>query len=184
MIRSLCAVSVVTVGLTSLLAIETRSYAAEPGRQTPAIDPTCFAGKWIRAPGLDEQLGYESDWPGEEIEIKIDARFGERWDANQKTDFEAAVARMNHKSIASGTFAMPKLHGHPWEAVVTHSKGSTYITFYLPQVGGAPHRILYVRGRTSDRDLLLIEVEVGTEPEDRTASAYKRKHPAKQAAPE
>lgn len=159
----------------------------EPNGRTRPIDPKDFAGKWTRAASLEEQLGYNPDFPGE-VEIQIDERLGRRWDRQQKTAFEAQATRMGHTLVASGQFTMSRLNNIPndfaWEASVTRDEGSTYINPVLPQIGAVPFRIMIVRGKTSDRDLLFLEFQPKTEPEARFVSAYKRNADTEKAAPE
>lgn len=158
--------------------------AAEPDKQTQPVEPKEFAGKWVRTTNIEEVLGYGSELPDEEIELKIDDALGERWDPEQKTAVEKDVSRQGHQLVASGQIATSRLNGILWEAIMTHHKGSTYVTAALPQVGGVPFRITLIRGKTSERDLLFIELQHGKEREARIAQVYKRKAPGEKATPE
>lgn len=172
------------VALIVLTGASLHLRAADPDKQTRPIKPKEFAGKWVRAVSIEEALGYSSELPGDEIELKIDERLGERWDREQRNAYADEAARHGNRLAGSGQFAMSKLAGHPWEAFVTRGGGSTYVSPVLPQVGAVHFRIALVRGKTGERDLLFVEFQHGKERDERIVSAYKRKAPGEKAMPE
>lgn len=176
--------SATVLALLVLTGASLHVRAAEPDDQTQPVEPKEFAGKWVRTTSIEEVLGYDSELPDEEIELKIDDALGERWDPEQKTAADKETSRQGHQLIASGQYASSRMNGILWEAIVTHHKGSSYLTVAIPQVGGVPFRITLVRGKTSDRDLLFIELQHGKRREARVVNAYKRKAPGETAAPE
>lgn len=172
------------IALVVLTGTSLRLRAGEPDEQTRPIEPKEFAGKWVRAASVEEMLGYNSDLPGDEIEVTIDRHLGERWDQEQKTAFENEAALHGHQLVGSAQFVMSKGGRNLWEAFVTRGEGSTYLSAVLPQVGAVPFRIALVRGKTSERDLLFVELQHGKERDERIVSAYKRKAETEKAAPE
>lgn len=133
-----------------------------------------FAGNWAREATVEEALGYKRNPEAlETIAIKIDKQFGERWEKLGGLTRAVRETRelRGHEPVASGQIS---LNGFPWEAVVSHRKGSTYLTYFVPQIGGVTYRIVLIAGAGRDRDLLFIESS-HSRAESREISVFKRK---------
>jgi hypothetical protein len=170
-----------------------RSAASRAEAEIRPKDTASLSGKWTRAADIEQALGYERDEQVPDIvEFQIDAQkwksWGD-WDKEDRAAVEAQWARRGHEIAATGGFGLSTLKGHLWWATVTHRMGSTYATFYLPQVGGVTNRIVHIDGTTRDRDLLFIEWSVtspygvGEGRKSPRVSAFRRYQPERDVSP-